>query len=199
MCCRPSSQLLFCRFCEPPRAGRFCRNFVLIVLFFLFCRAGPVRGESEHLGTAPPRHCTDSPLLRYPVFTATLGINHLSSLSLLYLGRVTELGVSRPKGIRGRWYADQCISATVSLSDCPRFLDSPRMRRWVSFHVPPPSASEFRQHFPVVLRIHTLLFGLCIGRTAGRCCRNSDPDGSGAWKLTSSAHVRVGLGPILTY
>src|SRR5919201_4978521 len=110
---------------------------------------------------------------------------------------VTELGVSRPKGIRGRWYADQCISATVSLSDCPCFLDSPRMRRWVSFHVPPPSESEFRQPLPVVLRMHTLPVGTCIGRTAGRCCRNSVSDGSGAWNLTSSTHPRVGLGPIL--
>ena len=60
-----------------PIQGRFCRNFVLIVLFFFFCRAGPVAGESEHLGdpdrlrrrcgptcTAPTRHCTDSPLRR---------------------------------------------------------------------------------------------------------------------------------------
>jgi hypothetical protein len=60
------------------------------------------------------------------------------SICIMVLGCVTELGVSRPKVIRCRWYADQCIFATVSLSNCPRFLDSPRMRRWVSFHVPPP-------------------------------------------------------------
>ena len=61
-----------------PIQGRFCQNFVLIVLFFFFCRAGPVAGESEHLGdpivfvsaavlpaqrrlaTAPTRHCVAS-------------------------------------------------------------------------------------------------------------------------------------------
>ena len=131
-----------------------------------------------------------SPLCRYPRYNSPL-------ILIVVIDYAAKLGVSRPKEIRGRWYADQCISATVSLSDCPRFLDTPRMRRWVSFHVSPPSESEFRQHLPVVLRIHTLPVGTCIGRTAGRCCRNSVSDGSGAWKLTSSTHPRVGLGPIL--
>jgi hypothetical protein len=97
----------------------------------------------------------------------------------------------------GRWYVDQCISETVSLLDCPRFLDSPRIRRWVSFHVPLLSELEFRQQLPVVLGIHTLSARTCIARTAGRCYRNSVSDESGAWKLTSSTHPRVGLGPIL--
>jgi len=52
----------FAGFGNLPVQGRFCRNFVLIVLFFFFCRAGPAGGDSEHLGTAPPRHCTVSPL-----------------------------------------------------------------------------------------------------------------------------------------
>jgi len=71
----------------------------------------------------------------------------------------------------------------------------------VSLHVPLRSELEFRQHLPIVLRIHKLLCNCrtCIGRTTGRCCRNSVSDRSGAWKLTSSTHTRVGLGPILTY
>jgi hypothetical protein len=125
----------------------------------LFCRAGRVRGDLEHLG--------DPDRLRPPtcLYATTLGINnHLSSLYLSVLNRIIELGVSRPKGIRGRWYVDQCISATVSLSDCLRFLDCPWMRRWVSFHVSLLSDPEFWQHLPVVLRIHTLPK---LGRVSG--------------------------------
>ena len=47
---------------------------------------------------------------------------------------------------------------TVSVSDCPRFLDSPRMRRWVNFHGLLRSETEFRHHLPVVLQIRTLLW-----------------------------------------
>jgi hypothetical protein len=141
----------------------------------------------HRVDSPPPRY---PPLRHYPRYNSPL-------ILIVVVDCVTELGVSRPKGIRGRWYADQCISVTVSLLDCPRFLDSPRMRKWVSFHVLPPSESEFWQHLPVVLWIHTLPAGTCIGRTAGRCCRNSVSDGSRAWKLTSSTHPRVGLGPIL--
>jgi hypothetical protein len=54
----------FAGFGNLPVQGRFYRNFLLIVLFFLFCKAGPVRGDSEHLSIAPPGHCTDSPLRR---------------------------------------------------------------------------------------------------------------------------------------
>jgi hypothetical protein len=130
-----------------PVQGRFCQNFltnsdVFVVLQSRTCRRG--------LG---------APRLRPPtrLCAATLGINnHLSSLYLSILDHVTESGVSRPNGICGCWYADQCISATVSLSDCPCFLDIPQMRRWISFHVLLSSELEFRQHLPVVLRIHTL-------------------------------------------
>jgi len=38
-----------------------------------------------------------------------------------------QLGVSRLEEIQLR-YADLCISIIVSISDCPRYLDSPRMR-----------------------------------------------------------------------
>jgi hypothetical protein len=47
------------------------------------------------------------------------------SIRIMVLGCVTELGVSRPIVIHGRWYADQCIFAAVSLSDCPRFFGQP--------------------------------------------------------------------------
>jgi hypothetical protein len=71
------------------------------------------------------------------------------------------------------------------------------MHRWVSFRRPLRSKIEFWHHLLVVLWIHTLSARTCIGRIAGRCCRNSILDRSGARKLTSSMHPRVGLGPIL--
>jgi hypothetical protein len=43
----------------------------------------------------------------------------------------------------------------------------------VSFYGLLRSKTEFRQHLPVVLRIHNLPNGTCIWRTAGRCFRNS--------------------------
>ena len=68
----------------------------------------------------------------------------------------------------------------------------------VSFHGLRPFETEYRHHFPVVLRIHNLSSGTCIWRTAGKCCLNSVPDWSRAWKSTPATHLRVGLGPILT-
>jgi hypothetical protein len=54
-----------------PVQGRFCRNFQLIVMSLLLCRAGRVAGDLDHLG--------DPDCLRAPtrLCTATLGINHL--------------------------------------------------------------------------------------------------------------------------
>ena len=68
----------------------------------------------------------------------------------------------------------------------------------VSFHVLLAFETEYQHHFPVVLRIHNLSSGTCIWRTAAKCCRNSVPDWSRAWKSTQATHLRVGLGPILT-
>jgi hypothetical protein len=62
------------------------------------------------------------------------------------------------------------------------------MRRWVGFRGPLLSETEFRHHLLVVLLIHNLPARMCIGRTAGRCCRNSILDRSGPWKPTSSTH-----------
>jgi hypothetical protein len=57
-----------------PVQGRFYRNFQLIVMSLLFCRAGRVEGDPEHLG--------DPDRLRAPtrLYATTVGINHLSSL-----------------------------------------------------------------------------------------------------------------------
>jgi hypothetical protein len=41
---------------------------------------------------------------------------------------------------------------------------------------------------PAVLPIHVPAGRVCIRRTTGRCCRNSDSDGGGTWKLT---HLRI--------
>ena len=68
----------------------------------------------------------------------------------------------------------------------------------VSFHGVLPFETEYRHHFPVVLRIHNLPSGTCIWRTAEKCYRNSIPNRSRAWKSTPDTHLRVGLGPILT-
>ena len=46
---------------SPYRKGS-AEIFLLILLFFLFLQSRTCRGDSEHLGTASPRHCTDSSL-----------------------------------------------------------------------------------------------------------------------------------------
>src|SRR5688500_11002658 len=48
---------------------------------------------------------------------------------IMVVDHVTQLSVSRSKVIQCR-YADLCISTNVSVSNCPLFLDSPRLRRW---------------------------------------------------------------------
>jgi hypothetical protein len=50
---------------------------------------------------------------------------------------------------------------------------------------------EFRQHLLAVLPIHVPTGRVCIRRTTGRCCRNSDSDGGGTWKLPHSTHSRA--------
>ena len=83
----------------------------------------------------------------------------------------------------------------VSVSNCPRFWTARGCVDGVSLYGPLRSEAEFRHHLPIVLRIHNLSFGTCIWW----CCRNSVSDRSGSYKLTSSTHGRVGLGPIFTY
>ena len=57
---------------------------------------------------------------------------------------------------------------TVSVSNCPRFLDSPiGCVDGVSSHGVRRSETESRHHLFVVLRIHNLPSGTCIWRTAG--------------------------------
>jgi hypothetical protein len=184
MCSRPSSQHLSCRFWKPPRAGEVLPKFCTYSAVFFVLQSRTCRRE---LG---------APRL---VSTATLGIIELFPYRCRMSIGVAQLGVSRPKQIQLEICESLYIFMTVSVSDCPRFLDSPRIRRCVSFHALLGSEMEFRHHLLVVLRIHTLPSRTCIGRAAGRCCRNFVSDQSRAWKLTSSTHPRVGLGPILTY
>jgi hypothetical protein len=47
---------------------------------------------------------------------------------ILVVDHVNQVGVSRSKEIQFR-YAYLCISTNVSVSNRPRFLDSPRLRR----------------------------------------------------------------------
>jgi hypothetical protein len=54
MCCRPLSQHLSCRFWKPPCAGEVLPKFCTYSAVFLFCRAGPVGGNPEHVGLSPP-------------------------------------------------------------------------------------------------------------------------------------------------
>ena len=103
---------------------------------------------------------------------------------------VHQLGVSHSKKIRLQICRYLHIDGRICF-ELSTFLDSPRMRRWVSFNGPLRSEAEFRHHLPVVLGIHNLPFGMCIWRTAGRCCRNSVSDRSGSWKLTASMHPRA--------
>jgi hypothetical protein len=166
--------------------GRLCRNFVLIVLFFLFCRENPSEGTRS----------TSATLI---VSTATLGIIELFSLPLSYVNRCSPVRHLPSEQIWLEICKPLYIFVIVSVSDCPRFLDSLQMRSCVSFHVFLGFEMEFQHHLPVVLRIHTLPSRTCIGRAVGRCCQNFVSDQSRAWKLTSSTHPPVGLGPILTY
>ena len=183
--------------------GRCCRNFEsTLTIFALFCRR-TCGGDPDRLRrrcgsscTASTRHCTDSPPPRYPDLTATLGITPLSVCGLWSrnlvrclpferdtVGDMRTFAYLRPylfRIVHAFWTARGCVVE-------------------VSFHAPLRFETVFRHHLSVVLRIHTLPCRTCIGRTAGRCCRNSISDRSGAWKLTSSTNPRVGLGPILTY
>jgi hypothetical protein len=79
------------------------------------------------------------------------------------------------------------------------FLDSPRMRRWVSFHGLLRPETEFQHHLPVFLRIHTLPAKTCIWRTAGRYCQNSVSDRSRAWKGMETNLIYTSSGGIMTY
>jgi len=178
---------------EPPRAGEVLSKFLFDTNYFclFFCRrtcgwdsANPDRPRGRW-GSS----CTASTLHRHRRYKSP-------HLLIVVVDIVTQLGVSRPKEIRSLVCRSVHIYDHISFG-LSTFLDSPWMRRWVSIHVQLPSESEFRQHLPVVLRIHTLPARTCIGRTAGRCCRNFVSDRSGAWKLTLSTHPRVGLGPIL--
>jgi hypothetical protein len=111
-----------CKFWKPPRAREVLPIFLLIGLF-IFCRCLPSRCRSS---------CTASPL--YRPTTAPLAWLHCHPRYNLYfrtmvVDHVTQLGVSRSKEIQCR-YAYLCISTKVSVSNCPRFLDSLRLRRW---------------------------------------------------------------------
>ena len=50
-----------------------------------------------------------------------------------------------------------------------------------SFYGPLRSETGFRHYLPIVLWIHTLPVRTCIGRIAGRCCRNYVWDRSRPW------------------
>jgi hypothetical protein len=146
--------------------------------------------------TTSTRHCTDSPSPRYLDLTGTLGITPLFVCGLWSrnlvrclpferdtVGDMRTIAYLRPylfRIVHAFWTARGCVVE-------------------VSFHAPLRFEREFRHHLSVVLRIHTLPCKTCIGRIAGRCCRNSVSNRSGAWKLMSPKHPRVGLGPILTY
>jgi len=122
--------------------------------------------------TASTRHCTDSPPPRYPDLTGTLGITPLSVCGLwsrnlvrcLPSKRDTVGGIQifvylRPylfRIVHIFWTARGCVDKLVSM-----VRSGPRWCFGIT---------------PVVLRIHTLPCRTCIGRTAGRCCRNSVSD-----------------------
>ena len=75
----------------------------------------------------------------------------------MVVDRVTQLGVSHSKEIR----LEVCRSLHIYdriYFRLSMLLDSPRMRRWVSFHGLLRSETEFRYHLPVVLWIRTLVW-----------------------------------------
>jgi hypothetical protein len=143
--------------------------------------------------TASARHCTDSTPPRYPDLTVTLGITPLSVRGLWSRNLVRCLPFERDTvgDMRTFAYLRPYLFRIVHV-----FWTARGCVVEVSFHAPLYFEMVFRHHLSVVLWIHTLPCRTCIGRMTGRCYRNSISDRSGAWKLTSSTHPWVGLGPI---
>jgi hypothetical protein len=146
--------------------------------------------------TASAHHCTDSAPPRYPDLTVTLGITPLSICGLWLRNLVRCLPFERDTvgDMRTFAYLRPYLFRIVYV-----FWTAHGCVVEVSFHALLYFEMVFQHHLSVVLWIHTLPCRTCIGRTAGRCCQNFISDRSGAWKLTSSTHPWVGLGPILTY
>jgi hypothetical protein len=123
----------------------------------------------------------------------------LFSVSCMFVDHVTRLGVSRLKEI----WLEICSSLHIDNRICFELSTFFWIARGcvdgVSLHDLLRSEAEFWHHLPIVLWIHNLPAGMCIWRTAERCCRNSVSDQSRPWRLTPSTRPRVGLGPILTY
>jgi hypothetical protein len=145
-------------------------------------------------------HHVDSPLhrlstARYPNLTGTLGITLLSVCGLWSCNLVRRLPSERDTAggmkifaylrpylfriVHVFWTACGCVDGLISMAAFS-------LRR--CFNITPCCSSDTHSPLQDVYR-----------ETAGRCCRNSILDRSGAWKLTSSTHPQVGLGPILTY
>jgi hypothetical protein len=106
-------------------------------------------------------HCVASPLRRLNTASTQHipGINHL--FFRMFVVDRCSLVRRLPSEKRYGWrYANLCISVTVSVSDCPHFLDNPRMRRWVNFHGP--------LWFETVFWHHPLLFSGYTLSLAGR-------------------------------
>lgn len=121
------------------------------------------------------------------------------SFRIMVIYHVTYLG----SPIRKRYdckYAELCISITVSVSNCPHFLDSPWIRKWGQFPwfapirhrvmASPPCCSLDTQSAFQDMHLEKsreMLPKLCL-RQEQR-----------VWKLTSYTVPWVGLGPVLTY
>jgi hypothetical protein len=119
--------VLFAGFKNLNVQGRCCQFFFVLtdlcfftemILVFLAAAGLPA---PRRVATAPTRHIPTSLTPRHPRYNLYFRI--------MVIEHVTQLSVSRSKKIRCR-YADLCISTNVSVSNCPRFLDSPRLRRW---------------------------------------------------------------------
>ena len=109
-----------CRFWKPPRTGEVLPIF-LTCLFIFYREDTCLPSHCGSACTASRHHCTNPPQHRH--------LRYNLNFRIMVVDHVTQLGVSRSKEIRCR-YADLCISTNVSVSNCPRFLDSPRLPRW---------------------------------------------------------------------
>ena len=112
--------------------------------------------------------------------------------------------VTQASPVRKRYdweYATLCISISVSVSNCPHFLDSLiGCVDGVRSHGLHRFKTKSRHHLLIVLRIHNLLFRDVYLENSGEvlpkfCLRSVQSMRTNP----SYASSRVGLGPILTY
>jgi len=113
--CRPSCRCFVAGFGYLTVQGRCCRNLQLTLLCSF------VAGEA--IARIIP-HCP------WLVTLQDSKVGHPTPLFPYHVHILRNLARRLPSERYGWKYTDLCISMTVSVSNCPCFLDNPRMCRW---------------------------------------------------------------------